>query len=102
MIVLAAVGDLLALEIHRAGIAVGQIDEAAVGMDVDRAGGLRRPHVAGLGQRGLDEQRVAREPVVGHELVDVELALALDRDEHPRLPWGFGLATPPMQSQAFD
>src|SRR5437588_6773229 len=54
-VVLAAVENLLALEFHLALIAVRDIDEAAVGMHVDRAGALRRLDVCGVGQRLLDE-----------------------------------------------
>src|SRR5262245_17928782 len=84
-IVLAAVEHLLALELDLALVAVDEIDEAAVGMDVDRAGALRRLDVDGIGERLLDERRVAAERAVRRQPVDIELVLPLDRDEHPRL-----------------
>src|SRR5262245_64375335 len=84
-VVLAAVEHLLALELDLALVAVGEIDETAVGMDVDRAGALRRLDADGIGQRLLDEQRIAAERAVRRQPVDVELVLPFDRDEHPRL-----------------
>src|SRR6516165_5640395 len=84
-VVLAAVEDLLAFEIDLALIAVGEIDEAAVRMHVDRARALRRFDVGGVGQGVLDEDRVAAEGAVRLQLVGIELVLPLDRDIDPRL-----------------
>src|SRR5499426_3838600 len=55
-------------------------------MDVDRARGLRRADVASIGKRRLDEHGVRREEVIRLQFVDIQLILALDRDERPRLP----------------
>src|SRR5580704_12347766 len=52
-------------------------------MDVNRACGLAHFRVR-IGQRVLDEHRRAREAGRGVALVDIELVLPLDRDEHPR------------------
>src|SRR4029079_15220687 len=84
-IVLAAVEDLLALDVDLALVALGDIDEAAVGMDVDRARALRRLFVAGIGQGVLDEYRLTAEPAGRLELVDIELVLPLDRHVDPGL-----------------
>src|SRR6516164_3416504 len=84
-VVLAAVEDLLAFEIDLALIAVGEIDEAAVRMHVDRARALRRFDVGGVGQGVLDEDRVAAEGAVRLQLVGIELVLPLDRDIDPGL-----------------
>src|SRR6516162_3745373 len=48
-VVLAAVEHLLAFELDLALVAVGEIDEAAVRMHVDRACALRRFDVGGIG-----------------------------------------------------
>src|SRR4029453_3292624 len=82
-VVLATIGGLRALEVDDAGIAVGNIDEPPSGMDVDRACGLRRADVARIGKRRLDEHGVGREKVIRLQFVDIQLILALDRDEHP-------------------
>src|SRR6516164_3285720 len=74
-VVLAAAEDLLAFEIDLALIAVGEIDEAAVRMHVDRARALRRFDVGGVGQGVLDEDRVAAEGAVRLQLVGLELVL---------------------------
>src|SRR5262245_65035551 len=84
-VVLAAVEDLLAFEIDLALVAVGEIDEAAVGMHVDRARALRRLDVGGVGQGVLDEDRVAPEGAIRLQLVGIEFVLPLDRDINPRL-----------------
>src|SRR5262252_8729482 len=85
-VVLAAIGDLRTREVDDAGIAVGHIDELSSGMDVNRTRGLPWADVARIGKRRLDEHGVGREKVVRLEFVDIQLILALDRDEHPRLP----------------
>ena len=54
-VVLAAVGNLLALEVDNPGIAVGHIDEPSRGMDVDRTRGLPRAHIAGIAEGRGDE-----------------------------------------------
>src|SRR5262249_21757135 len=84
--VLAAVEDLLAFELDLALVAVGEIDEAAVRMHVDRARALRRFDVGGIGQGVLDEDGVAAEAAVRLQLVGVELVLPLDRNVDPGLP----------------
>ena len=53
-------------------------------MDVDRARGLPQLR-GGIAEGVLDEQRFAREAGQGIELVDIELVLALDRNEDPWL-----------------
>src|SRR5262249_5183494 len=65
--------------------AISHIDEPPCGMDVDRARRLPRADVAGIGKRRLDKQGVRREEVIRLQFVDMQLILALDRDEHPRL-----------------
>ncbi len=83
-VVFAADHRRFAFETRTVRCAVGQIDEFAVGMHMDRAGGLphRRLRVR---QRVFDEHRLAPKPRAGAELVNIELVLPLDRDEHPRL-----------------
>src|SRR5215813_13230086 len=85
-VVLAAIGDLRAREVDDPGITVGHIDELSRGMDVDRAGSLPRADVAGIGKGRRDKYGVGREKVIRVQFVDIQLILALDRDEHPRLP----------------
>src|SRR5215813_9937821 len=84
-VVLAAVENLLAFEVELALVAVGEIDEAAVRMHVDRARALRRFDIGGVGQGVLDEDRVAAEGAVRLQLIGIELVLPLDRDIDPRL-----------------
>src|SRR5262249_69400 len=84
-VVLAAVEHLLALELDLALVAIGDVDEAAVGMHVDRAGALRGLDVDRVGQRLLDEQRLMARRAGAIELVDVKLVLPLDRDVDPWL-----------------
>src|SRR5262249_1737230 len=86
-VVLAAVKDLLAFELDLALVAVGEINEAAVRMHVDRARALRRFDVGGIGQGIPDEDGIAAEATVGLQLVGIKLVLPLDRDVHPRLRW---------------
>src|SRR6266699_527540 len=83
--VFTAVEDLLAFEVDLALVAVGEIDEAAVRMHVDRARALRRFDIGGVGQGVLDEDRVAVEGAIRLQLVGIELVLPLDRDIDPRL-----------------
>src|SRR5215468_3213171 len=85
-VVLAAVGNLRAFEVDSPGIAVGHIDKLSSGMDVDRACGLPRTDVAGIGKGRRDEHGIRREKVIRLQFVNIQLILALDRDEHPRLP----------------
>src|SRR5262249_13572206 len=85
-VVLAAVGNLRALEIDSPGIAIGHIDELPSGMDVDRARGLPRAAVAGISKGRRDEHGVRRERVIRLQCVNIQMILALDRNEHPRLP----------------
>ena len=84
-VVLAAVEDLLAFELDLALVAVGEINEAAVRMHVDRARALRRFDVGGISQGVLDENGVAAEATVRLQLVGIKLVLSLDRDVDPRL-----------------
>src|SRR5262249_48917515 len=66
-------------------VAVGEIDETAVRMHVDRSRALTRLDGGRIGQRVLDEHRIAPERAVRSKLVDIELVLPLDRHEDPRL-----------------
>src|SRR5260370_17589065 len=84
-VVLATVEDLLAFELDLALVAVGEIDEAAVRMHVNRPRALRRFDVGGIGQGILDEDRVAAEGTVRLQLLCVELVLPLDRNVDPGL-----------------
>ena len=83
-VVLATVGNLLTLEVNSPGIAVGHIDELPRGMDVDGVGGLPGADIARIGKGRRDEQGIGREQVIRLQLVDIQLILALDRDEYPR------------------
>src|SRR5262245_18427267 len=84
-IVLAAIEDLSAFEVHLVLIAVGEVDEAAVRMDVDCSRALTRFDIGGVGQALLHEQRTAAQHAVGLKLVGIEVVLPLDRDIDPRL-----------------
>jgi hypothetical protein len=65
---------LFAFEIGRPECTVGEIDKAAVGMDVDRACGL--PQLRCGVERVLCEQRLARDTGRGVEFVDTELMVS--------------------------
>jgi len=67
--ILAVIENLSALEVHLVLIAVGEIDEAAVRMDVDCSRALARFDVDGIGQRVLHEERLATQHAVGLKLV---------------------------------
>src|SRR5262245_53981546 len=84
-IVLAAIEDLSAFEVHLVLIAVGEVDEAAVRMDVDCSRALTRFDIGGVGHGRLHEPRTAAQHAVGLKVVGVELVLPLDRDIDPRL-----------------
>src|SRR5215471_1676164 len=84
-VVFAAVKDLLARERNRSGVAIGQINDASIRVDVNRSRALTRPDIARIGERLFDEERLRAECPVGFQFVDIELILPLDRHEHPRL-----------------
>src|SRR5580692_7169466 len=65
--------------------AVAEIDDLAVGMNVNRSGALNRDAMVRIGQGFLGEQRLGVEIAVRLELVDDELALPFDRQIDPRL-----------------
>src|SRR5580704_341085 len=65
--------------------AVAEIDELAVGMNVNRSGALNRDAMVRIAQSLLGEQRLGIKIAVRLELVDDELALPFDRQIDPRL-----------------
>src|SRR6185437_3545173 len=81
-VVLAALEDLAAADVHGAGVAVGLVDEAAIGMDMDGARHLCVAGVGAVGERIPDEQRITRQRAVVVEPIDIKLALPLDGNEH--------------------
>ena len=83
--VFAAGEHLLALEIDGVAGAVGLIHDASVGMDVDRAGGLAGVDVGGVGQAVLGEECDGVERPVRQLAIDLQLALAFQRNENPGL-----------------
>src|SRR5262245_18806046 len=84
-VILAVLEALSALEVHLVPICVGDIDDAAVRMDVDRSCALARFDVEGIRQRVLHEERLATQHAVGLKLVGIEFVLSLDRNIDPRL-----------------
>src|SRR5262245_30294651 len=86
-VVFATAEHFLPLEINNARVAVGLVNEAAVGMDVDRAGALARTHVPRIEQARLHDPWRRREPAVRLEIVEVDLVLPLDGHVNPRLGW---------------
>ena len=83
-VVLAAAEHLLSLVVNDARIAVRLIDEASIGMDVDRARTLAWTHIARVAEARLHEPRRGRELPIGLKIVEVYLVLPLDRDIDPR------------------
>src|SRR5580704_8881262 len=65
--------------------AVAEIDDLAVGVNVNRSGALNRDAMVRIAQGFLGEQRLGVEIAVRLELVDDELALPFDRQIDPRL-----------------
>src|SRR5215510_7428146 len=84
-VVLPAVEDFSAFERDLALVAVGEIDETAARMHVDRSRALTRFDGGRVGQRVLDEHRIVLQRAVRSKVEDIELVLPLDRDKDPRL-----------------
>ena len=65
------------------GRAVAEVHESAVGMYVDRTGGLSRPHRARIGKRVFREEHAWVYAVRGQP-IHLQLVLTLERQEEPR------------------